>query len=180
MKQLSLILSIIALGLATVLLFLHFKKDDSAKPPYVTTIPSPVNTTSPNSSFKIAYFELDSLQNNYQYFKDELNKLKTKEESEQAELAQMEQEAANREYQEMQQNFQARKQQLDQNISDQVTDTRKKIRAKLESYLKDYNKDKNYSYIFSDFPEAIFYKDTLYNITNDLIKGLNESYKKKN
>ena len=80
----------------------------------------------------------------------------------------------------MQQNFQSRKQQLDQNINDQMNDTRKKIRERLETYLKEYNRDKNYSYIFSDFPEGIFYKDTAYNITNDLIKGLNESYKKKN
>ena len=196
MKQLSLILSIVAVGLSGALLFLRLKGTDPVKP--VVTVP--VSAGSSNNNFKIAYFELDSLQNNYQYFKDALSTLKTKEESMNNELAvleksyqkkiaewqqkgnnmsQAEAEAANREYQQMQQNFQSRKQQLDQNINDQMNDTRKKIRERLEAYLKEYNKDKNYSYIFSDFPEGIFYKDTVYNITNDLIKGLNASYKKK-
>jgi len=199
MKQLSLILSIIAVGLSGVLLFLYLKGNNPAKPVTAATVPA--SAASNGAGFRIAYFELDSLQNNYQYFKDALSTLKTKEESMNNELAaleksyqkkiaewqqkgnnmsQAEAEAANREYQQMQQNFQARKQQLDQNINDQMNDTRKKIRERLETYLKEYNKDKNYSYIFSDFPEGIFYKDTVYNITNDLIKGLNESYKKKN
>jgi len=199
MKQLSLILSIIAVGLSGVLLFLYLKGNNPAQPVAAATVPD--SAASNGAGFRIAYFELDSLQNNYQYFKDALSTLKTKEESMNNELAaleksyqkkiaewqqkgnnmsQAEAEAANREYQQMQQNFQARKQQLDQNINDQMNDTRKKIRERLETYLKEYNKDKNYSYIFSDFPEGIFYKDTVYNITNDLIKGLNESYKKKN
>lgn len=195
MKQLSLILSIVAVGISGVLLFQHMNEKKVAAP--VATAASPAAAT---NTFKIAYFELDSLQNNYQYFKDALSTLKTKEESMNNELASLEKsyqkkigewqqkgnnmsqaeaEAANREYQQMQQNFQARKQQLDQNINDQMNDTRKKIRARLESYLKEYNKDRTYAYIFSDFPEGIFYKDTVYNITNDLIKGLNDSYKKK-
>jgi outer membrane protein len=195
MKQISLVLSIVAVSISGVLLFLHLKGNDPVK----EVIASPAPVTGSNN-FKIAYFELDSLQNNYQYFKDALNTLKGKEESMNSELAsleksyqkkiaewqekgktmsQAEQEAANREYGQMQQNLQSRKQQLDQNINDQMNDTRKKIRDRLETYLKEYNKGKNYSYIFSDFPEGIFYKDTVYNITNDLIKGLNESYNQK-
>jgi outer membrane protein len=201
MKQLSLALSIIAIGLSGVLLFLHLKGNDPVKQVATAAVPGNGANTNSGAGFRIAYFELDSLQNNYQYFKDALSTLKTKEESMNIELASLEKsyqkkigewqqkgnnmsqaeaEAANREYQQMQQNFQARKQQLDQNINDQMNETRKKIRERLEAYLKEYNKDKNYSYIFSDFPEGIFYKDTVYNITNDLIKGLNESYKKKN
>ena len=197
MKQLSLILSIVAIGLSGVLVFLRVKGNDPIKP---AVSAAAADGAPGNSSFKIAYFELDSLQNNYQYFKDALATLKTKEESMNNELASLEKsyqkkiaewqqkgnnmsqaeaEAANREYQQMQQNFQSRKQQLDQNINDQMNETRKKIRERLETYLKEYNKGKNYSYILSDFPEGIFYKDTAYNITNDLIKGLNESYKKK-
>ncbi len=198
MKQLSLILSIIAVGLSGVLLFLHLKENNQSKP--AVTAAAPATAADNGSGFRIAYFELDSLQSNYQYFKDALNTLKTKEESMNNELAsleksyqkkvsewqqkgnamsQAEQDAATREAQSMQQNFQSRKEQLSQNIQDQMNDTRKKIRDRLEAYLKEYNKGKNYSYIFSDFPEGIFYKDTVYNITNDLIKGLNESYKKK-
>ncbi|MEP6749042.1 MAG: OmpH family outer membrane protein [Bacteroidota bacterium] len=198
MKQLSLILSIVAVALSGTLLVLHVKENSPAKP--VTTIPVAATSAGANN-FKIAYFELDSLQNNYQYFKDALGGLKKKEEIMNNELAfldksnkkkiaewqqkgnnmsQAEAEAANRDYQQMAKDFQDRKQQLEQGINDEMNDTRKKIRDRLESYLKEYNKDRTYAYIFSDFPEGIFYKDTAYNITNDLIKGLNESYKKKN
>jgi outer membrane protein len=196
MKQLSLLLSIIAIGLSGTAIFLHWRETGRSK--QATTVPATAEVSGA-TAFKIAYFELDSLQNNYQYFRDALNTLKSKEESMNAELvaleksyqkkitdwqqkgnnmSQAEAESANREYQQMQQNFQARKQQLGQTINDQMSETQKKIRARLEAYLKDYNKGKNYAYIFSDFPEGIFYKDTVYNITNDLIKGLNESYKK--
>ncbi len=195
MKQLSLLLSIVGIGLGGTALFFSQKSTNSTKPVITTN-----NNATAVASFKIAYFELDSLQNNYQYFKDALNVLKGKEESMNAELAaleksyqkkiqewqqkgstmsQAESEAATREYQQMQQNFQARKEQLGQTMNDQVNDSRKKVRERLESYLKEYNKDKTYAYIFSDFPEAIYYKDTIYNITNDILKGLNEAYKKK-
>ena len=46
-------------------------------------------------------------------------------------------------------------------------------------YLKDYNKQRNYSYIFAYDPSSFIYnKDTIYNITYDLIQGLNAAYKK--
>jgi outer membrane protein len=52
------------------------------------------------------------------------------------------------------------------------------IRKKIEEFLKEYNKDKGYADIFSNSQGLMYYKDTAYNITNDMIKGLNESYKK--
>jgi len=202
MKQLSLVLSIIAVGVSGILLFMQLKGSSVSKPAApATAAMNSDNTSGSAAPFRIAYFELDSLQNNYQYFKDALEMLKKKEEAMNNELAfldkknktkigewqqkgnnmsQVEAEAANREYQQMAKDFQDRKQQLEQGINEQMNETRKKIRERLEAYLKEYNKNKQYSYIFSDFPEAIFYKDTAFNITNDLIKGLNDSYKKKN
>lgn len=197
MKQASLLLSVLATVISGVVLFLYTQnKSASVKPP----IAEASQATTEKAAFKIAYFELDSLQNNYQYFKDALGTLKSGEESMGNELSvlektyqkkisewqqkgntmsQAEAEAANREYQQMQQNYQLKKQQLEQRINDQMNESRKKIRERLEAYLKEYNKDRRYAYIFSDFPEAIFYKDTIYNITGDLIRGLNESYNKK-
>jgi outer membrane protein len=193
MKRLSLYLSIVAIALSGTLLFLHLQE----KKPMARVVEEPRKANPP---FRIAYFLLDSLQNNYQYFKDALAVLKGKEETMNNELSGMEKtyqrkvaewkqkgntmsqaeaEAANLEYQQMQQNLTTRKQQVDQSMNDLMNDSKKKIRDRIEEFLKEYNKDKNYAYIFSDFPEAIFYKDTIYNITNDVIRGLNESYKKK-
>jgi outer membrane protein len=196
MKQLSLILSIVATGLAGIVLFLYFKdrqQPASARP----AVAAPANGT---PSFAIAYFDVDSLENNFQSYKDAMTRIKTKEETLTSELTTMERayqkkiaewqqkgntmsqaeaESANREYQEMQQQYASRKQQMEQTMENTKRDEMAAIRKKLEGFLKDYNKDKKYNYIFSYVPDFMFYKDTIYNITPDLIKGLNEYYKEK-
>ena len=53
------------------------------------------------------------------------------------------------------------------------------VKRKVEDYLKEYNKDKGYSYVLTSSPDLIYLKDSVYNITSDLIKGLNNQYKKK-
>jgi len=46
--------------------------------------------------------------------------------------------------------------------------------------LTDYNKGKNYSYIIEYDPNSFLYiKDTAFNVTGDLVNGLNSAYKKK-
>ena len=195
MKQLSLILSIVALGLAGVVLFLQLKGNQAPARPVVTA--APAGTT----PFAVAYFDMDSLENNFQSYKDAMSRLKTKEEALTGELATMEKsyqkkiaewqqkgnamsqteaEAANREYQEMQQRYASRKQEMEQTLENLKRDELGKLRKKLEDYLKDYNKDRKYNYILSYVPDFMFYKDTIFNITPDLIKGLNEAYKVKN
>ena len=51
------------------------------------------------------------------------------------------------------------------------------LRKQIEEYLTTYNKDKGYAYIFSYEPGFIFYKDSIYDITMDVVTGLNEKYK---
>ena len=54
------------------------------------------------------------------------------------------------------------------------------IKTRIENYLKEYNKQKTYSFIFAYDPTSIiYYKDSVYNITNDVVDGLNAGYKKK-
>lgn len=196
MKQISLILSIVAVCLAGVVLYLQLTE---TKAPVRPAVAAPANSSG-GSSFAIAYFDVDSLENNFQSYKDAMSRIKSKEDALTGELSTMEKsyqkkiaewqqkgnamsqaetESANREYQEMQQRFAARKQEVEQTMENIKRDEMSKIRKKLESFLKDYNKDKKYNYIFSYVPEFMFYRDTLYNITPDLIRGLNEFYKEK-
>jgi outer membrane protein len=68
---------------------------------------------------------------------------------------------------------------LEQNLYKFEEAERTKIRKKIEDYIKEYNKQKNYSYIFAyDASGFIYNKDTLFNITNELLLGLNTEYKK--
>lgn len=200
MKQLSLGLNIVLLVLVGVLFYLHFEgKPGTSAKAAVPVSKSDGSDKSPVSS-KIGYFEMDSLQANYDYFKDALSHLKTKEQAMNGELAGMEKEyqkkvnewqkkgaamsqaeadAAQRENAQLQQAYQVRKQTLEEGFGKQSMEFKKDIKKKIEDYLRDYNKDKNYTYILSYEPDFIFLRDTTCNITPDLVKGLNELYKKK-
>ncbi|HMH33047.1 MAG TPA: OmpH family outer membrane protein, partial [Puia sp.] len=95
-------------------------------------------------------------------------------------MSQAESEQVQREYAGMQQNYQARKQTLQEELFKQNEDLKSGIKRKIETYLKEYNKQKNYSFIFAyESNSFIYYQDTAYNITQDLINGLNAEYKKK-
>jgi outer membrane protein len=201
MKQLSLALNILLLVLVGILYYLHFsgKKDTTtAKFSKTAATASAVTTETPGN--RIAFFDMDSLQANYSYFKDALVHLKQKEQSMNAELAglerayqkkvgewqqkgpamsQSEADAAQRENVQMQQNYQARKQTLEESVAKQSMEFKKDIKLKIEEFLKEYNKDNRYSYILAYEPDFIFYRDTTYDITNDLVSGLNATYKKK-
>jgi outer membrane protein len=197
MKQLSLALNILLLVLVGILFYLHF--NSKKKTASVESKSNAISSSTPAQG-KIGYFEMDSLQANYSYFKDALNHLKNKERSMNAELAglerdyqkrvgewqkkgptmsQAEAEAAERENAQLQQSYQARKQTLEEGFAKQSMEFKKDIKSKIEEFLKEYNKEKQYTYILSYEPDFIFYKDTAYNITHDLVEGLNASYKNK-
>jgi outer membrane protein len=53
------------------------------------------------------------------------------------------------------------------------------VNKRIEAFLKDYNSDKRYSYILAYSPGTIYYKDSAFDITTDVLKGLNDGYKKK-
>ena len=53
------------------------------------------------------------------------------------------------------------------------------VKQKIEAFLVKYNKNKEFAYIFSSNPDLMYYKDTAYDITSDIVKGLNAEYKPK-
>ena len=53
----------------------------------------------------------------------------------------------------------------------------KALHDSIANYLKAYNKDKKYSIIFSKSGDNLLYADKAYDITNDVIAGLNKAYK---
>ena len=195
MKNFTLVLNIVLVIAVAVLFYLHFapcKKCASAT--------NGGSVTKANGSFKIAYFEMDSLQSNFDYYKlvakelgnseqQKRNDLASKKDAyvakvkeyqskgqsmTQAEMAKAQQDIAQRE-REYQQDEQAKSQEMQEESFKKIQDVKKKI----EAYLKEYNKDKTYSFIISNSADLLYYKDSAYNITNDLIKGLNEQYKNK-
>ncbi|WP_205513308.1 OmpH family outer membrane protein [Longitalea arenae] len=195
MKNISTILSILALVLIGVLFYFQFSKAETKK-----KVVAPADKNAP-ANFAIAYFDIDSLQEHYEYFKDVSGDIKKKENAMNAELndltnkyqrtirkwqekgnniTQSEGEQAQREVGLLQQQYQQRKGELEQEMQKLQVDRMTELRKQVEEFLKEYNKSKKYSYILSYEPGfIIYYKDSAFNITGDLISGLNSQYKEK-
>lgn len=195
MKNFSLIANIVLLALVCVLFYLHF----SSRPTKPAVVKS--SSTGPQAgNFKIAYFEMDSIENNYELLKDVRNQLRTKEQALTSELNQlkngymaevnkfnqdaqsMSQEQAGTVQQQLmqkQKRIQDREQSMGLDMQDATFKKMQDVNKKIEDFLKQYNTHKGYSYILAYSPGTIYYKDSTYDITNDVLKGLNEAYKKK-
>ena len=198
MKNISTIISVVALLLVGVIFFTQNREIKQLK--QQTEVMKPAGATSSGPNFRIAYFDLDTLQAHYEFMKDVKNQAVDRENRINQDLAsldkknqqqveswrqrgnnmtQAEAEEANRKYQEMQQEFAAHKQEQEQQLYKFEEEKRNEIRKRIEEYIRDYNKQKSYSYILAyDANSFIYNKDTLYNITSDLVEGLNAAYKK--
>jgi outer membrane protein len=146
----------------------------------------------------MAYFEMDSIDSNYEMIKEVRKELSKKEEANNAEAMRLEKkysdrlqqlqktvttpeqnEQAKQELLQMQQSIGKEKQTLMEAYTEYQTRRLKDIQQKIEEFLARYNSDRKYSYIMSYEPGMFFYKDTSFNITADVVKGLNEDYKLK-
>ncbi|MDD2792835.1 MAG: OmpH family outer membrane protein [Sediminibacterium sp.] len=184
---------VIALALAVLFYFQFSNKKSNV----VSDGPA---KAAPAGSFRIAYFESDSIQNNFEYFKEikrtleakdqanskQLNELKTVFTNKYQELQRSAQslsqaELANKqqELEQMQRTYQGKEQMMAQEMQDESFKKLQDVKKKIENYLTEYNKDKGYAFIFSSAPEFMYLKDTTYNITDDVVKGLNKLYPKK-
>jgi outer membrane protein len=195
MRNISTVLSILAILGVGGLYYLHFsdkKKSD---------VRSVKNVNRNSGSFRIAYFDIDSLQEKYEYFKHVSGEMKAKEanlsaqmdalqntyqkrlkelQDKQPTMTQSEGEAAQREVAQMQQKYSQRQMSMEQDLKKHQVDLMTDVRNKIENYLKEYNKDKGYAFILSYEPGfMLYYRDSIYDITNDVIRGLNEEYKMK-
>ncbi len=191
MKNILLVINIALIFLVGFLYYLYFANNKKS------TIP---NIKSPSAGLvaqKVAYIDLDSLQNNYTYYKKIKAEFEKKQEAANNEITalqkkyqtramqlqqkgpamnQQEQESAMQEMNKMQQDLQAKKQGIDNDLYNTNSKMKEDILSRIQNYLKEYNKDGKYSYIFSYEPGFMFYKDSTLNITPDVIAGLNELY----
>lgn len=198
MKSGTIIFNAIVLVLIGILFYLHFAANGNTKSAQAAV--KPTSATVANNGFKIAYFEMDSLENSFAMVKDVKAELARKEDGVNDEVARMERnykeklqkyqgqaatmnqvqsEMATKDMMQLQQQIQGRKQALDQEYQDYYMRKMKDVKTKIEAFLKTYNADKGYSYIFAYEPGLFYYRDSAYDITGDVISGLNNEYKKK-
>ncbi len=202
MKNISVILNVVLL-LAVAFLYFHvFAGKTTDKSPVVHTGTANGNVTAAGRA-PIAYVELDSLNEKITYIKDKRKELEGEqkgiEAQWQAEMHGLEQKRDNfikkasgasipqdegekmqNELYQDQQAIEARKQAAQQKLSEKSYKFMDDIQKKLKEFLNDYNKEKNYMYILTSGTglDYMVYKDSTLNITDDVIKGMNEKLKK--
>jgi outer membrane protein len=178
-----------------VLFYFHFKEAGDHAGPKIDIKP-----TSKDSlvlrPLKVAYVDLDSLEEKFSYFKTKQNEFDKKREDADrnlnaaannlereryqmaqkgAALTQAEAENFQKEYQTKMQDLQHQHDENEQNFAVEKQKIMDDIQSKIKGFLDEYNKTKKYSFIFTSGKGALnlFYEDTAYNITDEVISGLN-------
>jgi len=151
------------------------------------------------NAFKVAYFDFDTLENSYEYSKEVRTFLMKKDSEMQNQLAslrakyankikefnqvgasltQTQQSAFQQQIAEMQQEYQQQDQALAQQMNSTYISSQQGVKEKIQRYLKKFCHDKGFAYVFGtkEYDDFLYYKDTIRNITHDLIKGLNDEY----
>ena len=151
---------------------------------------------------KIAYVEVDSIMSQYKFCKEYSLILQKKGQNIQNTLAQKQQalqaaaanfqqkvqqnaytrehaEGVNASLQKQSNDLQMLNQRLSAEFQNETDQFNKALRDSIQHYLASYNKDKKYSIIFSKQGDNLLYADKAYDITNDIIAGLNKAYKGK-
>ncbi|HEX5150102.1 MAG TPA: OmpH family outer membrane protein [Parafilimonas sp.] len=152
-----------------------------------------------DTAFKIAYFDLDTLEKYYVFAKEtqdylksksalmdgKLNKIKqdftTKLNDYQkrgATLSQTEQSQMQEDLSRMDNYYTQQQQSLGQDLQNEIMQKMLALRNKIEAFLKDYCEQRGYVYVFATSSEdnVIYYKDSVRNITADIVAKLNEEY----
>ncbi len=183
------------LALAMVLMFTQCtdnKSDNTANTPAIVS--GPVN-------MKIAYVEIDSLLTKYRFWNDLNEIMIQKEENIRTTLNERAKEldAEMREFQRKLENngFASREraeqenlriskkqrdlQQLQEKLTNELQTENQKnslqLRDSINSFLKVFNKDKGYSLIISNTGfDNLLYADKAFNITDEIVEGLNARY----
>ena len=158
------------------------------------------STNTANAGMKIAYIEVDSIMCQYKFCKEYSlilekksqniqNTVNAKGRSLQAAAAKFQQDIQNNKYTQQQaeavqaglqkQNadLQALQQRLGAEFQAETEKFNKALRDSIQHYLAVYNKDKKFSLILSKAGDNILYADKTYDITNEVIAGLNKAYK---
>lgn len=186
------------LALATVLVFAQCADKNNNNAPSTA---APVAGVAGSSNMKIAYVEIDSLLTKYNFWND-LNELMIKKEENirttlnergkklEAEYREFERKIQNNGYAtreraeqeqarllKQQQELQALQQKLSEELANENQKNSLQLRDSINSFLKIYNKDKGYDLIISNTGfDNLLYANPAYNITQEIIDGLNNRY----
>lgn len=192
MKKLSIILNVVLFVLVGILFYLHFSNQKTHAAPAQTA----QQDGPQRQPLRISYVNIDSLEAHYGYFQQKKAELDKKQQSIQKELAakanaiqkdiadlqkkaptltQSEGMAAQKKIVAQRESLQKREQELRTDFMQQQQAFNQELHERLQRFLEQYNQDKHYTLIlsYSESLSDILYKDKAYDITSEVIRGLN-------
>lgn len=158
-------------------------------------------TDSQSVGLKIAYVEIDTLMSQYNFCKDYtilMNKkgeniratLASKERALQANAAELQKkyesnqfttkeqvEQAQMSLAKQQQDLQMLNERLMNDFAEEQAKYNNEMRDSIQAFLREYNKTKKFDYIISKAGDNILMANSKYDITNEVVSGLNKRYK---
>ena len=151
------------LALATVLVFAQCTdKNNNAS---TTSNVAPVAGVAGSSNMKIAYVEIDSLLTKYNFWNDLNEAMISKEENIRTTLN------------EKGKKLEAEAREFSAELADENQKNSLQLRDSINSFLKIYNQNKGYDLIISNTGfDNLLYANPAYNITQEIIDGLNARY----
>jgi len=192
MKNLSIVINAVLAIAIGVLFFLHFRdcKNTTCCKAGTTA------TTASGGSLSIAYVDLDTLQENFTYYKDKRSDLQKRQkdienayvtgmqnlqnqayefQKKAATMTQSEGENAQQSLLQQKNQIETQKDNSSQTLQSDLILLNTDVFGKLDSVIKDYNKDHKYAYILSyQKGGAILYKEKSGDITADIVNQLNK------
>ena len=163
--------------------------------------PAAAGAAENNGGLKIAYVEVDSLMTQYEFCKEftlilqkkstnARNTLNQKGQALQTAAANFQQKLQNNSFtsreqaesqqaaiQRQQQSLQELQARLENELANETQKYNDGLRDSLQHFLADYNKDKKFDFILTKQGDNILYAAKRFDITNDVINGLNKRYK---
>lgn len=190
--------NIVLLVAVGVLFFLFFSKNTKAGDPIIKR--TGPDTAAAWEHTPVAYFDMDSIESNFVLWKrtqdemmkkeqaknDTINFLKMqfqnyldKMQEQYGRLSPAQKDSVNLRAQEMDNNWKNKAAEMNQAYQTYYMSKQQEIVTAIKNYCKEFNKDRRFSYIIAREPGLFYYTDTAYNITSELLRGLNDFYTKK-
>lgn len=159
-----------------------------------------VQRASATGPTKIVYINYDTLLMNYEMYRDLNQQLQAKQEEMRSDLERESQQFERQvqdfqekvdkhlitsrdakqrqlELQQEQERIMNRRDQLSMELAEEEQVMNRKIISSIQNYLKEYNRSHQYNFIISNtFGQPLLYADNALNITQEIIRGLNQQY----
>lgn len=198
MKYLSLVLSAAALLLAGILFYQSNTKYNNLQ-----KVITGINTgdSSQSKALKIAYVDLDSIDARFEFYKSKIEAFEKKKDGLDRQLnnayqqldkrridflqkgnaiTQAEADVFKKEYDQQLQYLENQRRKTEQDVQQEAMIMRDDIFKKINDYLSGFCEERGYTYVFSYSKNAniFLYEDPVFNITEEVITGLNALYPK--